>query len=54
MMYLPRGWKIQARIKRKMGQKEAHGHLHGRAAVPESGYKEKRRRNGREMGCVFG
>ena len=58
VMYLPRGWKIQARIKRKMGQKEAHGlahgNLHGRAAVPESGDKEKRRRNGREVDVCVG
>ena len=47
MMYLPRGWKIQAQNNKKMGQKDTHGlwhgHLHGRASVAEPGYKGKER-----------
>jgi len=56
-MYLPRGWKIQARIKRKMGQKETHGlghgHTHGRASVAEAGYEEKEREMEGKWMCVW-
>ena len=57
-MYLPRGWKIQARIKEKkgaeVGARFGCRHTHGRAWEAETGCEKKGREMEGENGSVFG